>query len=97
MICCCPSHAERIGGLYLAACRAGAFCEEIADELCRCAPVGAAKAIGSPLADTLEFYACKRIVAGEIIGRDVNEESGVCVAAGAGVETGAVDAQMAGL
>ena len=92
---CRPGHTERIGGLYLAACRAGAFCKEIADELCRCVPVGTAQAIGGRLAGTLELDAGERVIVGKVLRRDVNEQGGICVASVAGIETGPVDAQMA--
>ena len=90
-----PGHAKWIGWFYLSGCRAGASCEEISDELCRCVPVGTAQAIGGRLAGTLELDAGERVIVGKVLRRDVNEQGGICVASVAGIETGPVDAQMA--
>ncbi len=70
---CRPGHAKWIGGLHFSRCRAGTSRKEISDELCRCVPVGAAQAVGGLLADALEFNARKRVIAGKVVGRDVNE------------------------
>ena len=63
---CRPGHTERIGGLYLSGCLAGASCEEISDELCRCVPVGTAQAIGGRLAGALELDAGERVIVGKL-------------------------------
>ena len=68
-----PGHAKWIGGLHLSGCRAGASRKEISDELCRCIPVGTAQTIGGRLASSLELNACKRIIAGKVVGRYIDE------------------------
>lgn len=65
---CRPGHTERIGGLYLSGRLAGASCEEISDELCRCVPVGTAQAIGGRLAGALELDAGERVIVGRSSG-----------------------------
>ena len=68
-----PGHAKWIGWFYLSGCRAGAPRKEISDELCRRVPVRATQAIGGSLAGALELNACERIIAGKVVGCDVDE------------------------
>ena len=92
-----PGDAAGVGGRDASAGRAGHALDEVAHELGRRDVGPAARGIGRPLARPLQLHAGERVVAGQVVGKDVGQQAGVGVCASAVREAHAVGADAAGL